>query len=75
MFRSNCSRICPKCEFFNLSDAYFSGQFNLEEQNKFDPLANDGSCDSNTCETGTNKNGSDPINTGKVTVFIMKTCP
>ena len=51
---SNCSWICPKCDFF--SDSFFSDQLNLEEQNRFAPLSNDSSCGTKTCESGTNKN-------------------
>ena len=53
---SNCSWICPKCDFFNFSDSFFSDQLNLEEQNGFAPLSNDSSCGTKTCEPGTNKN-------------------
>ena len=53
---SNCSWICPKCDFFNFSDSFFSDQLNLEEQNRFVPLSNDSSCGTKTCESGTNKN-------------------
>ena len=34
---SNCSWICPKCDFFNFSDSFFSDKLNLEEQNRFAP--------------------------------------
>ena len=53
---SNCSWICPKCDFFNFSDSFFSDQLNLEEQNRFAPLSNDSSCGTKTCGPGTNKN-------------------
>ena len=53
---SNCSWICPKCDFFNFSDSFFSDQLNLEEQNRFAPLSSDSSCGTKTCESGTNKN-------------------
>ena len=52
---SNCSWICPKCDFFNFSDSFFSDQLNLEEQNRFAPLSNDSSCGTKTCESGTKK--------------------
>ena len=47
---------CPKCDFFNFSDSFFSDQLNLEEQNTFAPLSNDNSCGTKTCEPGTNNN-------------------
>ena len=53
---SNCSWICPKCDFFNFSDSFFSDQLNLEEQNRFAPLSNDSSCGTKTCGSSTNKN-------------------
>ena len=34
---TNCTWICPKCDFF---DSFFADQLNLENQNRFDPLAN-----------------------------------
>ena len=37
---TNCTSICPKCDFFNFSDSFFADQLNLENQNRFDPLAN-----------------------------------
>ena len=40
MQHSSCTWICPKCEFFNFSDSFFSKQLNLEGQNKFISLAN-----------------------------------
>ena len=52
---SNCSWICPKCDF-NFSDSFFSDQLNLEEQNRIAPLSNDSSCGTKTCGPGTNKN-------------------
>ena len=36
---SNCTWICPKCDFFNFSDSFFTDQLNLENENRFDPLA------------------------------------
>ena len=40
---TNCTWICPKCDFFfiNFSDSFFADKLNLENQNRFDPLAND----------------------------------
>ena len=35
MHNSRCTWICPKCEFFNFSDSFFSEQLNLEDQNRF----------------------------------------
>ena len=35
---TNCTWICPKCDFFNFSDSFFDQQLNLENQNRFDPL-------------------------------------
>ena len=36
---SNCTWICPKCDFFNFSDSFFADHLNVENQNRFDPLA------------------------------------
>ena len=47
---SNCSWICPKCDFFNFSDSFFSDQLNLEGQNRFAPSSNDSSCCTKTCD-------------------------
>ena len=33
---TNCTWICPKCEFFNFSDSFFGEQMNLETENRFD---------------------------------------
>ena len=33
---TNCTWICPKCEFFNFSDSFFGEQVNLETENRFD---------------------------------------
>ena len=39
---TNCTWICPKCDlFFNFSASFFADQLNLENQNRFDPLAKD----------------------------------
>ena len=32
---TNCTWICPKCEFFNFSDSFFGEQVNLETENRF----------------------------------------
>ena len=37
---TNCTWICPKCDFFNFSDSFFADQLNLKNENRFDPLAN-----------------------------------
>ena len=37
---TNCTWICPKCDLFNFSDSFFADQLNLENDNRFDPLAN-----------------------------------
>ena len=39
MQNSNCTWICPKCDFFNFTDSFFNEQFNLESENRFDLLA------------------------------------
>ena len=41
MQNSSSTWICPKCEFFNFSDSFFSEQLNLEDQNRFISLAKD----------------------------------
>ena len=41
MQNSNCTWICPKCDFFNFSDSFFNEQFNLESENRFHLLAKD----------------------------------
>ena len=35
---TDCTSICPKCEFFNFSDSFFGEQVNLEPGNSFVPL-------------------------------------
>ena len=32
---TNCTWICPKCEFSNFSDSFFGEQVNLETENRF----------------------------------------
>ena len=53
---SSCTWICPKCEFFNLSDSFFSEQLNLVDQNTYSSLAKDG--ETRTSSTGTKNNNS-----------------
>ena len=50
---TNCTWICPKCEFFNFSDSFFDEQVNLETENKFVPLTKEKKDRSLPC--GTNK--------------------
>ena len=50
---SNCTWICPKCEFFNFSDSFFGEQVNLETENRFVPLTKEKKARSSPC--GTNK--------------------
>ena len=54
MQNSSCTWICPKCEFFNFSDSFFSEQLNLEDQNRFISLAKDSEI--STPSTGTKNN-------------------
>ena len=56
---TNCTWICPKCDFFNFSDSFFTDQLNLENENRFDPLAygsgtkpSQTGSDKNKCITG-----------------------
>ena len=39
MQNSNCTWICPKCDFFNFSDSFFDEQLNLDDENRFNLLA------------------------------------
>ena len=50
---TNCTWICPKCEFFNFSDSFFGEQVNLETENRFVPLTKEKKDRSSPC--GTNK--------------------
>ena len=50
---TNCTWICPKCEFFNFSDSFFVEQVNLETENRFVPLTKEKKDRSSPC--GTNK--------------------
>ena len=51
MQNSSFTWICPKCEFFNFSDSFFSEQLNLVDQNRYSSLAKDG--ETRTSSTGT----------------------
>ena len=51
---TNCTWICPKCDFFNFSDSFFADQLNLENENRFDPLANGSG--TKASQTGSDKN-------------------
>ena len=51
---TNCTWICQKCDFFNFLDSFFADQLNLENQNRFDPLANGSG--TNASQTGSDKN-------------------
>ena len=53
MSNTNCTWICPKCEFFNFSDSFFGKQMNLETENRFVPLTKEKTDRSSPC--GTNK--------------------
>ena len=50
---TNCTWICPKCEFSNFSDSFFGEQLNLETENRFVPLTKEKKDRSSPC--GTNK--------------------
>ena len=50
---TNCTWICPKCEFFNFSDSFFGEQVNVETENRFVPLTKVKKDRSSPC--GTNK--------------------
>ena len=51
---TSCTWICPKCVFFNFSDSFFADQLNLENDNRFDPLANGSG--TKASKTGSDKN-------------------
>ena len=57
MQNSNCTWICPKCDFFNFSDSFFNEQFNLESENRFDLLAR--GHENKSTETLNSKNSRD----------------
>ena len=48
---TNCTWICPKCEFFNFSDSFFGVQVNLETENRFVPLTKEKKDRSSLCGT------------------------
>ena len=50
---TNCTWVCPKCEFFIFSDSFFGEQVNLETENRFVPLSKETKGRSSLC--GTNK--------------------
>ena len=50
---TNCTWICPKCEFFNFSDSFCGEQVNLETENRSVPLTKEKKDRSSPC--GTNK--------------------
>ena len=50
---TNCTWICPKCEFFNFSDSFFGEQVNLETENRFVSLTKEKKDRFSPC--GTNK--------------------
>ena len=50
---TNCTWICPKCEFFNFSDSFFGEQVVFETENRFVPLIKE------------KKNRSSPYGTNK----------
>ena len=53
MTNTNCTWICPKCEFFNFSDSLFGEQVNLGTENRFVPLTKEKKDRFSPC--GTNK--------------------
>ena len=48
---TNCTWICPKCEFFNFSDSFFGEQVNLETENRFVPITKEKKDRSSLCDT------------------------
>ena len=46
---TNCTWICPKCEFSNFSDFFFGEQVNLETENRFVPLTKEKKDRSSPC--------------------------
>ena len=50
---TNCTWVCPKCEFFNFSDSFFGEQVSLVTENRFVPLTKEKKDRSSPC--GTNK--------------------
>ena len=55
MQNTNCTWICPKCDFFNFSDSFFDEQLNLECENRFNPLGNSDKTKSSAPSTLTSK--------------------
>ena len=53
MNNTNCTWICPKCEFFNFSDSFFGEQVSLETENRFVPLTKEKK--DRSSPSGTNK--------------------
>ena len=51
---TSCTWICPKSDFFNFSDSFFTDQLNLENENRFYPLANGSG--TKASQTGSDKN-------------------
>ena len=51
---TNCTWICPNVTFFNFSDSFFADQLNLENENRFDQLANFSG--TKASQTGSDKN-------------------
>ena len=52
---TNCTWICPKCDFFfNFSNSFFTDHLNLENENRFDPLAYGSG--TKASQTGSDKN-------------------
>ena len=51
MQKSNCTWICPKCDFFIFSDSFFDEQINLADENRFNPLAKGNETKSPTTST------------------------
>ena len=61
---TNCTWICPKCEFFNFSDSFFGEQVNLETENRFVPLTKEKKDRSSLC--GTNKSSFISMNINSI---------
>ena len=55
MQHTNCTWICPKCDFFNFSDSFFDEQLNLESENRFNPPGNSDKTKSSAPSTLTSK--------------------
>ena len=48
---TNCTWICPRCEFFNFSDSFFGEQVKLETENRFVPLTKEKKDRFSPCDT------------------------